>query len=113
MASARGRDAGAPGRVIGPDEAPRRAALLAELFGTQEIPATLTGRLLRTREVASLFQVSERTVASWARRGHLSSVRTPGGHRLYPADEVRRLLLAAGDGAVTEEEEVTTPEEEE
>lgn len=60
----------------------------------------LAGRLLRTREVARLFQVSERTVAEWARRGRIPSVRTPGGHRLYPADQVRKLLVATehGDG---------------
>lgn len=48
--------------------------------------------LLRTREVAVLFQVSERAVTEWARRGRIASVRTPGGHRRYRADEVRRLL---------------------
>lgn len=69
-----------------------REALLAELFGDADVPAMLAGRLLRTREVAQLFQVSERTVAEWARRGRIPSVRTPGGHRLYPADDVRRLL---------------------
>lgn len=69
-----------------------RELLLAELFGDATVPAMLAGRLLRTREVAQLFQVSERTVAEWARRGRIPSVRTPGGHRLYPADEVRRLL---------------------
>ncbi len=69
-----------------------REALLAELFADTTVPAMLAGRLLRTREVAQLFQVSERTVAEWARRGRIPSVRTPGGHRLYPADEVRRLL---------------------
>lgn len=69
-----------------------REALLTELFGDEAVPAMLAGRLLRTREVAQLFQVSERTVAEWARRGRIPSVRTPGGHRLYPADEVRRLL---------------------
>lgn len=70
-----------------------RDVLLAELFGDTQVPAMLAGRLLRTREVAQLFQVSERTVADWARRGRIPSVRTPGGHRLYPADEVRRLLV--------------------
>ncbi len=74
----------------------KRDELLAELFGDEAIPAALTGRLLRTREVARLFQVSERTVAEWARRGRIPSVRTPGGHRLYPADEVRALLQATG-----------------
>ena len=71
-----------------------REVLLAELFADTAVPAMLAGRLLRTREVAQLFQVSERTVAEWARRGRIPSVRTPGGHRLYPADEVRRLLTA-------------------
>jgi excisionase family DNA binding protein len=73
---------------------PKRENLLAELFGEGGVPPMLAGRLLRTREVAQLFQVSERTVAEWARRGRIPSVRTPGGHRLYPADEVRKLLVA-------------------
>ena len=71
-----------------------RESLLDELFGTGEVPPVLSGRLLRTGEVARLFQVSERTVAEWARRGRIPSVRTPGGRRLYPADQVRRLLVA-------------------
>jgi excisionase family DNA binding protein len=74
---------------------PKRDVLLAELFGESGVPPILAGRLLRTREVAQLFQVSERTVAEWARRGRIPSVRTPGGHRLYPADEVRKLLMAS------------------
>ncbi len=72
-----------------------RDELLEELFGSDGVPPMLAGRLLRTREVARLFQVSERTVAEWARRGRIPSVRTPGGHRLYPADQVRRLLVAS------------------
>lgn len=76
----------------------RREELLTELFGDGKVPPMLSGRLLRTREVAQLFQVSERTVAEWARKGRIPSVRTPGGHRLYPADEVRKLLSASEDG---------------
>ncbi len=72
-----------------------RDELLAELFGNSNVPPNLTGRLLRTREVAQLFQVSERTVAEWARSGRIPSLRTPGGHRLYPAEQVRRLLAAS------------------
>jgi excisionase family DNA binding protein len=79
---------------------PKREELLAELFGSGGVPPMLAGRLLRTREVAQLFQVSERTVAEWARRGRIPSVRTPGGHRLYPADQVRRLLVATENGEV-------------
>jgi len=68
-----------------------REELLAELTGDGSSPS-LGGRLLRTREVALLFQVSERAVTDWARRGRVPSVRTPGGHRRYPADEVFALL---------------------
>jgi excisionase family DNA binding protein len=52
----------------------------------------LRGRLLRTSEVALLFRVSERAVTDWARRGRIPSVRTPGGHRRYPAEKVWALL---------------------
>lgn len=72
----------------------RRSDLLSELYGT-EVPSSVGGQLLRTVDVARLFQVSERTVSEWARQGRIPSVRTPGGHRRYPADQVRRLLEAA------------------
>jgi len=62
-----------------------REHLVAELFGSDPATEVLAGRLLRTREVALLFQVSERAVTDWARKGRLPSVRTPGGHRRYPA----------------------------
>jgi len=73
-----------------------RAELLTKLFGDQGVPQTLSAELLRTRDVARAFQVSERTVAEWARRGRIPSVRTPGGHRLYPADQIGELLRATG-----------------
>ena len=72
--------------------AQERQALVHELFGPEGRTAAFEGRLLRTREVALLFQVSERAVTDWARKGRIPSVRTPGGHRRYPADEVRALL---------------------
>jgi len=80
-----------------------RAGLLAELFGhgengdvSEEVRIALDGRLLRTHEVAVLFQVSERAVTDWARKGRIPSVRTPGGHRRYPASAVRALLASPG-----------------
>jgi excisionase family DNA binding protein len=73
-----------------------RQQLIEELFGAAGQAATFEGRLLRTREVALLFQVSERAVTDWARRGRIPSVRTPGGHRRYPADQVRALLEQSG-----------------
>lgn len=56
----------------------------------------LNGRLLRTREVALLFEVSERAVTDWATKGRIPSIRTPGGHRRYPALAVAELLVAQG-----------------
>ena len=73
-----------------------RASLVFELFGEGQLPEVLKGRLLRTREVALLFQVSERAVTDWARKGRIPSVRTPGGHRRYPAEQVRDLLRESG-----------------
>jgi excisionase family DNA binding protein len=70
----------------------QREALVRELVGQGALPTSLQGRLLRTREVALLFQVSERAVTDWARKGRIPSVRTPGGHRRYPADQVWALL---------------------
>ncbi len=84
------------------DRLRERAGLLHELWGNGSSDRhgedALAGRLLRTREVALLFQVSERAVTDWARRGRLPSVRTPGGHRRYPATAVRDLLEGAGLG---------------
>jgi excisionase family DNA binding protein len=61
-------------------------------------PDTLGERLLRTSDVAALFQVSERTVSEWGRRGRIPSVRTPSGHRRYPASAIKGLLLTASEG---------------
>ena len=75
-----------------------RQRLVQELVRGVEAES-LNGRLLRTREVALLFEVSERAVTDWATRGRIPSIRTPGGHRRYPADAVARLLLDEGGGA--------------
>lgn len=80
------------------DRVRSREALLEDLTGSADADGSLRGRLLRTREVALLFQVSERAVTDWARRGRVPSVRTPGGHRRYPADEVWALLQRSEAG---------------
>ncbi|WP_304455899.1 BldC family transcriptional regulator [Nocardiopsis sp. YSL2] len=49
-------------------------------------------RLLAPHEVAALFRVDPKTVTRWAKAGRLDSVRTPGGHRRYFADQVHDLL---------------------
>ena len=66
---------------------------MEELSGENGIPA---GRLLRTREVALLFEVSERAVTDWATKGRIPSIRTPGGHRRYPAGAIAGLLASEG-----------------
>lgn len=68
-----------------------RQALLNMLFG-ESVPSVLEGTMLRTADVALLFEVSERTVSEWAKKGQIPSVRTPGGHRRYPAEGIRWLL---------------------
>lgn len=71
-----------------------RAELIAEVLGD----SADSKRFLRTSDVALLFQVSERTVAEWARRGRIPAVRTPGGHRRYPTAEIRALLAQVQQG---------------
>jgi hypothetical protein len=76
-----------------------RDLLLARLFGGRSsVPDGLTQPLLRTGDVALLFQVSERTVDEWARRGRIPSFLTPGGQRRYPAHDIRTLLARRGHG---------------
>jgi excisionase family DNA binding protein len=48
--------------------------------------------LLTPQEVAVMFRVDPKTVTRWAKKGWLTSTRTPGGHRRYREAEVRALL---------------------
>ncbi|MDO9377421.1 MAG: BldC family transcriptional regulator [Nocardioidaceae bacterium] len=54
--------------------------------------STSTPKLLTPAEVAALFAVDPKTVTRWADAGKLSFVRTLGGHRRFPADEVLQLV---------------------
>jgi excisionase family DNA binding protein len=47
--------------------------------------------MLRTGEVADLLHVSPKTVARWAAEGRLPFQLTLGGHRRYPAADMRAL----------------------
>lgn len=50
-------------------------------------------RLMRTREVADLFDVDPETVQEWAQTGKLRSLRTPGGHEYrFRVSDVEALL---------------------
>ncbi len=57
-------------------------------------------------EVASLFRVYPKTVARWAERGWLTSIRTLGGHRRFPREEVDRLLREGLPAEAFEEQDV-------
>ena len=47
---------------------------------------------LRAAEVAAILQVSPKTVSRWAKEGKLPFLKTLGGHRRYPAAEIRQLV---------------------
>lgn len=49
------------------------------------------GEYLRTADVARVLHVSTKTVSRWANDKKLPYMRTLGGHRRYPAQEIRQL----------------------
>jgi excisionase family DNA binding protein len=53
-------------------------------------------QLLRSHEVAVLFDVTERTVINWAAAGKLPSLRTIGGHLRFRSEDVHKLLAGRG-----------------
>ena len=46
---------------------------------------------LKTAEVAKLLRVSPKTVSRWAKEGKLPHLVTLGGHRRFPATEIRAI----------------------
>ena len=70
-----------------------RAELASESDEIAAAPAPAV--FLPRTAVARLFGVSASTVTRWARTGLLKTVRTPGGHYRFPADETRRAAAAA------------------
>ena len=71
----------------------RRRDIVALLYPA-EAPAWVGEKLLRPGQVASLFQVTRRTVSDWARAGKIDAIVTPGGHRRFRLCDVRALLEA-------------------
>lgn len=49
-------------------------------------------QLLRTRDVAKIFDVTERTVINWTAAGRLPSIRTIGGHLRFRQDDIAPLI---------------------
>lgn len=54
--------------------------------------------LLLPAEVGMLFGVGPKTTLRWSEIGKLDSVKTPGGHRRFRAEEVRRVLIKTHEG---------------
>ncbi|MEV0843633.1 BldC family transcriptional regulator [Actinocatenispora sera] len=52
----------------------------------------VTAELMTPGEVAALLRVDPKTVTRWAAAGRIGSIRTPGGHRRFRADEVRAIV---------------------
>ena len=51
-------------------------------------------QLLRSYEVAALFDVTDRTVVNWASSGELACLRTVGGHLRFRSEDVMAVLEA-------------------
>jgi excisionase family DNA binding protein len=55
------------------------------------VPEGEVAGYLKTAEVADMLHVSPKTVTRWAKDGKLPHSRTLGGHRRFPAEEIRKL----------------------
>lgn len=55
--------------------------------------SSATTHWLSLREAASLLGVHPTTLRAWADAGQVRAVRTPGGHRRFAADDVKKLLV--------------------
>jgi excisionase family DNA binding protein len=58
-------------------------------------------RYLHTGEVAKILDASPKTISRWAKEGKLPCVKTLGGHRRFPEDEIRRIAAALHVAATT------------
>lgn len=81
-------------------QVPKSGPVTAGRNGSRSSAASDAPQLLRSHEVATIFDVTERTVINWAAAGKLPSLRTIGGHLRFRRDDVMRLLSGAGDMGV-------------
>jgi len=51
--------------------------------------------------VALMFGVCVKTVRRWNNKGMIACIRTPGGHRRFPVQEIRRILKKSEEGSDT------------
>lgn len=62
------------------------------LVPRRRAPRDVHAKLLRSSEVAALFDVTERTVINWATAGKLPSIRTVGGHLRFRQDDIMEMI---------------------
>ena len=53
---------------------------------------------LHSSHVADILHAFSKTIARWAKDGHLPSQRTLGGHRRYPEQAIRQLAASLAQG---------------
>lgn len=58
-------------------------------------------KLLRTSDVATIFQVTERTVTNWVAAGQLPSMRTVGGRLRFQHSDIMALIEINGTASTT------------
>jgi excisionase family DNA binding protein len=56
---------------------------------------------LHASQVADILHVSPKTIARWAKDGHLPHQRTLGGHRRCPEQAIRQLAASLAQGVQT------------
>ena len=71
---------------------PAAGAGVGDRLAARRGPVEAGQQLLRSHEVASLFDVTERTVINWAASGKLPALRTIGGHLRFRGEDVASLL---------------------
>lgn len=49
---------------------------------------------LLVRDAAKFLGVSEATLRSWSKSGHITTRRSPGGYRLYDKKDLEDLLIS-------------------
>src|SRR5215218_2019363 len=78
-----------PGPAPPPASAARKGCAVAAHPSPKA--ATTAPSSLRAAEAADILYVSPKTVSRWTKEGKLPFLKTLGGHRRYPAAEIRQL----------------------
>ena len=73
------------------------------------MPQPAEPKYLRTSQVAELLHVSPKTVSRWSQEGKLPYLRTLGGHRRFPDQEIRALLETLSQPASADQPGSTAP----